>query len=308
MTDHVRTICERLIDAGWTHTENGQQFNWANLVLDTPHAKLEVEHMRDWWMVNLILRGGAETRRLEVEAGDQLPRFLALLELRQRDLSTANWDAFADELGRASCFPGAFSAYVLEFGTGHHSPLDNDFVSSKLESILDGVNDWLGLGLHSLTMTFQVWIIHHGVLVRAVDVYPTLTAHLKDGTSVSLRDEATRERLSRQDSKLELTLDRAALSAACGEPLPPPVLEGSRLLCLRWGSRRPDPDRPSNLELGLRLHRGYNDIARRIDKEELRREEERGSPAYSLKDLPEGLDELDTDFSPEELRARGWEL
>ncbi len=299
----VRTICERLIAAGWTLTENGQRFNWANLVLETPHAKLEIEHMRDWWMVNLILREGAETRRLEVEAGEHLERFLELLELRQRDLTIGNWDTFADELGRASCFPGAFSAYVLEYGTGRGSPLDMDFVSSKLDSILDEASDWLKLGLSPLCSTFQIWIVHHGLLVRSVDVYPMVTARLKEGTLVSLADEATREKLNRNDSTIaELTLDRPALGSACGDPLPPPVLEQSRLLCLRFKAQKPDPDRPSNLEDGQRLHRGYNDLARRIDKEELRGDYD------SLKDLPEGLDELDADYSPEELRARGWEL
>ena len=108
-------LIERLLANGWTRTESSQSLGWANLVLDTAHAKLEVEHMSDWWMVNLILHADDGTGRVEVEAGERLERFLQLLTERQHDLSIDNWDAFVQELSAGACIPGCFSAFVLEY-------------------------------------------------------------------------------------------------------------------------------------------------------------------------------------------------
>ena len=66
--------------------------------------------------------------------------------------------------------------------------------------------------------------------------------------------------------------------------------------------------RATNCEASTLGRLRFNDLARRISKEELRCEEESGSHPDSLNGLPEGLDELDSDYSPDELRARGWEL
>src|SRR5678815_4060447 len=96
-----RLLIERLLHSGWTRTESGQSLGWANLVLDAPRAKLEVEHMSDWWMINLMLRADAVTRRIDVEAGERVERFLQLLISHQRELSAESWNDFVEELGRA---------------------------------------------------------------------------------------------------------------------------------------------------------------------------------------------------------------
>jgi|RhiMethySRZTD1v2_1073278.scaffolds.fasta_scaffold19044_6 hypothetical protein len=306
--ESVGPIRERLLQAGWSLGATGRRSKRTNLVLQTRRAILEIDHMRDSWMVVLCLASGDERRRIEIEANPQLERFLELLIAHQRDLSPETWPSFTEALRSAGCIPGAFSTYLLELADGAGGPFDLAFAATEPDTIAEMIDDVLSFNdLEGLTSGFRIWIVQRGLVTRSVDVYPMLTAHFRDGSQRRFIAEHHESIHAAADELSDLSFDRTALSRALGAPLLPPLLEGTRLACLRFEGPHPDPDVCSNLVAGQRLHRGYQDLSSRVEVEDIRRQDA-GLISRSLHGLPVGLDELDGDFSPAELRARGWEL